>query len=65
MLRAWRKRLRQSGEPPRPSRSQAAVLPAAGDPAAEIARLKRDNERLRMEKEILKKPFSLVSEPLE
>jgi transposase len=54
MLRAWRKRLRRSAEPPQPSRSQAAVLLAASDPAAEIARLKRENERLRMEKEILK-----------
>jgi transposase len=64
MLRAWRKRLRRSGEPPQLSCSQAAVLPVASDPAAEIARLKRENERLRMEKEILKKTLSIVSEPL-
>jgi transposase len=63
MLRAWRKRLRRPEEPPRPGSVQAAA-PAASDQAAEIARLKRENERLRMEKEILKKTLSIVSEPL-
>jgi transposase len=64
MLRAWRKRLRRAGKPPRPGSSQAAAPPAASDQAAEITRLKRENERLRMEKEILKKTLSIVSEPL-
>lgn len=64
MLRAWRKRLKRAVASPQPGSSQAAASPAASDPAAEIARLKRENERLRMEKEILKKTLSIVSEPL-
>ena len=63
MLRAWRKRLGQAGEPPRPSNSQAAAPPPVKDQAAEIARLRRENDRLWMEKEILKKTLSIVSEP--
>lgn len=63
VLRAWRKRLGQPGEPPRPPNSQAAAPLAVKDQAAEIARLKRENDRLRMEKEILKKTLSIVSEP--
>ena len=61
MLRAWRKRLGQPGEPPRPSNSEAPGPLAFKDQAAEIARLKQENDRLRMEKEILKKhcPLSL------
>jgi transposase len=52
MLRAWRKRLRRLGEP---GSRQAAASLAASDPAAEIVRLKRENERLRIEKEILER----------
>ena len=63
VLRAWRKRLGQAGEPPRPSNSQAAAPLPVKDQAAEIARLKRENDRLRMEKEILKRTLSIVSEP--
>lgn len=63
MLRAWRKRLKRAAAPPQPGSSQAAASPAASDQAVEIARLKRENERLRMEKEILKKTLSIVSEP--
>jgi len=34
-----------------------------GDLAAEKARLRRENERLRMEREILKKTLRIFSEP--
>ena len=49
-----------SGAPaPTPPREQAAparrVGPSPADQAAEIARLRRENERLRMERDILKK----------
>ena len=60
MLRTWRKRLGQAGEPPH---CQAAAPLPVEDQAVEIARLKRENDRLRMEKEILKKTLSIVSEP--
>jgi len=63
MLRTWRKRLGQAGETPRPPHCQAAAPLPVEDQAVEIARLKRENDRLRMEKEILKKTLSIVSEP--
>ena len=55
-LRAWRNRSGggQAGSPRRPN-TQAVIPPAGTDLAAENARLRRDNERLRMEREILKK----------
>jgi len=33
------------------------------DPAAEISRLRRENDRLRMERDILKKTVAIFSEP--
>jgi transposase len=54
MLRNWRKRLGRPGEPPPVLNKPAAVPPAVGDQAAEIARLRRENERLRMERDVLK-----------
>jgi len=33
------------------------------DPAAEISRLRRENDRLRMERDILKKAVAIFSEP--
>ena len=40
-----------------------AFLGSAADPAAEISRLRRENERLRMERDILKKTVAIFSEP--
>ena len=55
-LRAWRNRDDggQAGSPRRSS-TQAAIPPAGADLAAETARLRRENERLHMERGILKK----------
>ena len=52
-LRAWRNTAGcgQAGSPRRPN-TQAAIPPAGVDLAAENARLRRENERLRMEREI-------------
>jgi transposase len=66
MLRKWRKAVVgvPAGAPRRPNTQ--AVTPQAGgttDQAAEIARLKRENERLRMERDILKKTVVIFSEP--
>jgi transposase len=41
----------------------ASVPYSAADPAAEITRLRRENDRLRMERDILKKTVAIFSEP--
>jgi transposase len=68
MLRRWQRRLR--GEPPRGSPTSFAVRPAAASPllpspadqAAEIARLRRELERTKMERDILKKAVGICAE---
>ena len=57
MLRNWRNRRegRGTGAVPAP--------PSVPHPAAEISRLRRDNDRLRMERDILKKAVAIFSEP--
>jgi transposase len=61
VLRRWVE-LRGAGrEPPAPRRGTThAALPSA-DQAAEIARLQRENERLRMERDILKKSIAIFA----
>ena len=60
-LPKWRRELQRA------DRSGAATSsnggqPVAGSEAAEIARLKRENERLRMERDILKKAALIFGE---
>jgi transposase len=57
MLRNWRNRRegRGTGVVPAP--------PSVPDPAAEISRLRRENDRLRKERDILKKAVAIFSEP--
>jgi transposase len=61
MLRNWREGSggRDAGRRPIP----AAVPHPAPDPAAELSRLRRENDRLRMERDILKKAVAIFSEP--
>jgi transposase len=62
VLRRWVEKLDTGHEPtavPRRSMTQAA-LPSA-DQAAEIARLQQENERLRMERDILKKSIAIFA----
>jgi transposase len=62
VLRRWVENLATRHEPtaaPQRSVTQAA-LPSA-DQAAEIARLQRENERLRMERDILKKSIAIFA----
>ena len=64
MLRNWRNGGggRDAGSAPRrpiPASAPHSVL----DPAAEISRLRRENDRLRMERDILKKAVAIFSEP--
>jgi transposase len=55
VLRNWRRRFTGPGGAPRPSNRRAAFPQAYDDQAKEIARLKREVDHLRMERDILKK----------
>src|ERR1700694_3375745 len=63
MLRNWRNGSggRDAGSALRPIPASAAH--SVPDPAAEISRLRRENDRLRMERDILKKAVAIFSEP--
>jgi transposase len=62
MLRNWRNRSSGKAGPALPP-IPAVVPHSAPNPAAEISRLRRENDRLRMERDILKKAVAIVSEP--
>jgi transposase len=60
VLRRWVEKLRQElASATRRPNTQAAPMPA--DQAAEIARLREENERLRMERDILKKSIAIFA----
>jgi transposase len=64
MLRNWRNR--GGGRHAWPALHPNTPAPATHsvpDPAAEISRLRRENDRLRMERDILKKTVAIFSEP--
>jgi len=65
MLRNWRNgsggRDADAGSARRPI--PASAPHPAPDPAAEISRLRRENDRLRNERDILKKAVAIFSEP--
>ena len=63
MLRNWRNRSegRNAGPTLRPI--PASAPHSAPDSASEISRLRRENDRLRMERDILKKAVAIFSEP--
>jgi transposase-like protein len=63
MLRNWRNRHagRNAGSAP-PLRPILAA-PSVPDPAAEISRLPRENDRLRLERDILTTAVAIFSEP--
>lgn len=66
MLRQWRTTLNEASPRPRPAGS--AGTPPAGpvaspsDQAAEIARLRRELDRTRMERDVLKKAIGIFAE---
>jgi transposase len=63
MLRNWRNR---NEGPNTGSALRLTLAPAshsAPDSASEISRLRRENDRLRMERDILKKAVAIFSEP--
>ena len=53
MLRTWRRGVSVPGGPAQLSTKQAPAPLATGDQAAEIARLKRELDRVRIERDIL------------
>jgi transposase len=55
MLRNWRNRSE--------GRAWAPAPHSAPDSASEISRLRRENDRLRVERDILKKAVAIFSEP--
>ena len=63
MLRNWRNRREGWNAGSVPQRKSASAVPSVADPAAEISRLRRENDRLRMERDILKKAVAIFSEP--
>ena len=63
MLRNWRNRQVGQNAGPAVSPKPASATPSVADPAAEISRLRRENDRLRMERDILKKTVAIFSEP--
>jgi transposase len=63
MLRNWRNRGEGRNAGPALHSIPASAPHSAPDPAAEISRLRRENDRLRMERDILKKAVAIFSEP--
>src|SRR3954449_2317391 len=56
MLRNWRHRSTGGHAGSAPLSSAASASPCVPDPAAKISRLRRENDRLRLERDILKNP---------
>jgi transposase len=68
VLRAWRRKLRPAGtQSPRPAASagngHAATAPAITADQAEMRRLRRELDRVQMERDILKKAIGIFSGP--
>src|SRR5204862_8345052 len=63
MLRNWRNRSDGRGAGTALHPNTPALAPPSRDPTAELSRLRRENDRLRMERDILKKAVAIFSEP--
>jgi transposase len=63
MLRRWQRKLQEGGMPASPA-AKPPISPMASpaDQASEIARLRRELERARMERDILKKAVGIFAE---
>lgn len=64
MLRRWQRRLQESGTPPASPAAKPPVstMASPADQASEIARLRRELDRARMERDILKKAVGIFAE---
>lgn len=57
MLRRWQRKLQEGGMPANPAaKPPVSTMALPADQASEIARLRRELDRTRMERDILKKP---------
>ena len=64
MLRNWRRNGSGGRDAGSALRPMAALAPhSVPDPAAELSRLRRENDRLLLERDILKKAVAIFSEP--
>ena len=61
MLRRWQRGLKGDGAPI-PARPPSSVMASPADQASEIARLRRELDRTRMERDILKKAVGIFAE---
>ena len=62
MLRNWRAAIRGGTGPSRTAVPGAPPMPSPADQASEIARLKRELDRTRMERDVLKKAIGIFAE---
>ncbi len=64
MLRRWQRKLQESGAPPTSPAAKPPVstMTSPADQASEIARLRRELDRARMERDILKKAVGIFAE---
>ena len=62
MLRNWRAVVRGGTGRPRATTSIVSPLPSPADQASEITRLKRELDRTRMERDVLKKAIGIFAE---
>jgi transposase len=63
MLRQWRTALSEVSPRPRPAGSSpTSPIASPADQAAEIARLRRELDRTRMERDVLKKAIGIFAE---
>lgn len=62
VLRHWIDQLGSDAKAVKSKRATSVVGPSLADQAAEIAQLRRENERLRMERDILKKAALILGD---
>ena len=64
MLRRWQRKQQESGTPPASPAAKPPVstMASPADQASEIARLRRELDRARMERDILKKAVGIFAE---
>lgn len=64
MLRRWQRKQQESGAPPTGPEAKPPVstMASPADQASEIARLRRELDRARMERDILKKAVGIFAE---
>ena len=63
MLRRWQRKLQERGVPTSPAaKPPISTMASPADQASEIARLRRELDRARMERDILKKAVGIFAE---